>query len=167
MEKLLLLLMEKYPQNKRNLPKMNNSEDGFTLLESLFVLSVFLMIASISAILLKSQFLSLEKQQFISQLKADLLYGQQYAMSHQVLISVHILPEENYYYLREGYNKGFLIKRDIPEVITIKEGSMKLFFQFQPDGNINRFGSFLIKVDKEWYRMTFLIGKGRFYVAKE
>ncbi|WP_102274582.1 competence type IV pilus minor pilin ComGD [Cytobacillus massiliigabonensis] len=146
---------------------MINSEDGFTLLESLFVLSVFLIIASISAFVFKSQFVSLEKQQFISQLRADLLYGQQYAMSHQVLVTVNILPEENSYYLREGYNKGFLIKREIPEVVTIKEGSMKLFFQFKPDGNINRFGSFLIKVDKVWYRMTFLIGKGRFYVAKE
>lgn len=146
---------------------MINSEDGFTLLESLFVLSVFLIIASISAILFKSQFTSLEKQQFISQLKADLLYGQQYAMSHHALVIVHILPEESYYYIRESYNKDFLIKREIPEAITVKEGSMKLFFQFQPDGNINRFGSFLIKVDKVWYRMTFLIGKGRFYVAKE
>lgn len=146
---------------------MNNSEDGFTLLESLFVLSVFLIIASVSAILLKSQFLSLEKQQFISQLKADLLYGQQYALSHQVLITVHILPEENFYYLREGHNKGFLIEREIPDTITIMEGTMKLFFYFHPDGNINRFGSFIIMVDAVRYKMTFLIGKGRFYVAKE
>lgn len=146
---------------------MNNTEDGFTLLESLFVLSVFLIIASVSAILLKSQFLSLEKQQFISQLKADLLYGQQYALSHQVLITVHILPEENFYYLREGHNKGFLIEREIPDTITIMEGTMKLFFYFHPDGNINRFGSFIIMVDAVRYKMTFLIGKGRFYVAKE
>lgn len=146
---------------------MNNTEDGFTLLESLFVLSVFLIIASVSAILLKSQFLSLEKQQFISQLKADLLYGQQYALSHQVLITVHILPEENFYYLREGHNKGFLIEREIPDTVTIMEGTMKLFFYFHPDGNINRFGSFIIMVDAVRYKMTFLIGKGRFYVAKE
>ncbi|MED3571652.1 competence type IV pilus minor pilin ComGD [Cytobacillus praedii] len=146
---------------------MNNSESGFTLLESLFVLSVFLIIASASAILLKSQFLSLEKQQFISQLKSDLLYGQQYAMSNQILVTVHILPEENYYYLREGHNKGFLIERAIPEAITIREGTMKLFFQFHPDGNINRFGTFIIIVNKVRYKMTFLIGKGRFYVAKE
>ncbi|WP_313798295.1 competence type IV pilus minor pilin ComGD [Cytobacillus sp.] len=145
---------------------MISKEDGFTLLESLFVLSVFLIIASVSSILLKSQFLTLEKQQFISQLKADLLYGQQYALSHQVLITVHILPEENFYYLREGYNKGFLIERDIPDTITIMEGTMKLFFSFHPDGNINRFGSFIIMVDEVRYKMTFLIGKGRFYVAK-
>ena len=146
---------------------MNNSEGGFTLLESLFILSVFLVIASMSAILIRPQFASLEKLQFISQLKADLLYAQQYAISNQVTVNVHILPEENYYYIRENYHLSFLVEREIPEVITIKEGSMKLFFQFQLDGNINRFGSFYIIVDKEWYRMTFLIGKGRFYVAKE
>ncbi|MBP2240865.1 competence protein ComGD [Cytobacillus eiseniae] len=143
------------------------SKNGFTLLETLFVLTVFLVITSVSAILLKSPFSSLEKQQFVTQLKADLLFAQQHAMSQQATVSVHILPEENYYYLRGSYDSGYLLVREIPKTVTIKEGTMKLFFYFKPDGNINRFGTFNIVIDNQWYRMTFLLGKGRFYVSKE
>lgn len=146
---------------------MKSREGGFTLLESLFVLSVFLVIASITAFLLKPQFLFLEKQLFLTQLKSDLLYAQQYAISHQLEVNVHILPEENLYYIRTSFDEEFIISREIPEVITVVEGSLKLFFQFQPDGNINRFGSFYILAGKDRYRFTFLIGRGRFYVAKE
>lgn len=145
---------------------MKSREGGFTLLESLFVLSVFLVIASITAFLLKPQFLFLEKQLFLTQLKSDLLYAQQYAISHQLEVNVHILPEENLYYIRTSFDEEFIISREIPEVITVVEGSLKLFFQFQPDGNINRFGSFYILAGKDRYRFTFLIGRGRFYVAK-
>lgn len=147
---------------------MNSREGGFTLLESLFVLSIFLIIASITAFLLKPQSMFLDKQLFLTQLKSDLLYAQQYAISHQLTVNVHILPEENLYYLKAAkFDEEFLISREIPEWITVVEGSMKLYFHFQPDGNINRFGSFYIHAGKDRYRFTFLIGKGRFYVAKE
>lgn len=146
---------------------MKSKEGGFTLLETLFVLSIFLVIASITAFLLKPQFLFLEKQLFLTQLKSDLLYAQQYAISHQLDVNVHILPEENFYYIRTGFDGGTIISREIPEVISVVEGSLKLFFQFKPDGNINRFGSFYILAGKDRYRFTFLIGRGRFYVAKE
>lgn len=71
------------------------------------------------------------------------------------------------YYLRGKDSRVILIRREIPKEITIMEGSQQLFFQFQPDGNINKFGSINIFIGKEKYRLTFLIGKGRFYVAKE
>ncbi|MBS4191275.1 type II secretion system protein [Bacillus sp. FJAT-49705] len=147
---------------------MRSREAGFTLIESLFVLSVFLIIASISAFLIKPQFGSVEKQQFLTQLKSDLLYAQQYAISHHTEVIVHFPSGHAAYYIHEKVSSQYLIERKIPERIKIQPGSMKLFFQFQADGNINRFGSFWINFDdKESYKFTFLIGKGRFYVQKE
>ncbi|KAB2338502.1 type II secretion system protein [Cytobacillus depressus] len=146
---------------------MNFKQGGFTLIESLFVLSVFLIIASISAFLLKPQFHSLEKQQFISQLKADFLYAQQYALSHHVEVVVHILPGEKRYVIHEEQSENFFVERQIPDRITVRGETMTLFFLFKADGNISQFGSFAIYAGKERYRFTFLIGKGRFYVEKE
>jgi competence protein ComGD len=146
---------------------MKKSERGFTLLETIFVLSIFLTIASISTILLKPHFHFLEKQQFMTHFKADLLYGQQYAISRQVRVNVYIFPERNYYYLREANSGEQILGREIPERITLRKGTMPLNFQFLPDGNMDRFGSIYMINDKDWYRMTFLIGKGRFYVTKE
>ncbi len=123
--------------------------------------------SSILAFVLKPQFFFLEKQRFFNQLKADLYYGQQYAISHQHEVYVYFIPEQNMYYIKGRDTKDFLIRRDIPEGITVAIGSQQLFFQFQPDGNINKFGSINIFVGKDKYRLTFLIGKGRFYVEKE
>ena len=146
---------------------MVRNQTGFTLIESLFVLSVFLIIASVSAFLIKPQFTSLEKQQFISQLQADLLFAQAYALSHHMEINVLILPEEKRYLIYKRQNEMFLIEREIPEMIHIRAETMKLNFYYQADGNINRFGSFAILAGKDRYKFTFLIGKGRFYVEKE
>lgn len=142
-------------------------QEGFTLVESLFVLSVTLIIATASAFLLKPQLISIEREKFISQLKADLFFAQQYALSHHIDVYVHILPESKKYVIHEKLSANHLVEREIPEMITVREESMKLYFFFQSDGNISRFGSFSIYVEKERYRFTFLIGKGRFYVVKE
>ncbi|QED48617.1 competence type IV pilus minor pilin ComGD [Cytobacillus dafuensis] len=146
---------------------MRSREAGFTLIESLFVLSVFFVITSFSVFLLKPQFSSIEKQQFFSQLKSDFLFAQQYAISHQTEVIVYFPIEYDAYYIHEKLSSQYLIEREIPERIKIQPGSMKLFFQFQADGNISKFGSFWIFIDKERYKFTFLIGKGRFYVQKE
>ncbi|WP_066293547.1 competence type IV pilus minor pilin ComGD [Bacillus sp. FJAT-29937] len=146
---------------------MLRKQGGFTLIESLFVLSVFLIIASVPAFLLKPHFISFEKEKFISQLKADLYYAQQYALAHHIDVYVHVLPEAKRYVIHEKLSSNYLIEREIPESITVEEENMKLYFYFQSDGNINRFGSFNIYAGKEKYRFTFYIGKGRFYVAKE
>lgn len=59
------------------------NQSGFTLIEMLFVLSIILVMASVSVILIRPQYLFFEKERFYSQLKADLLYSQQYAISQQ------------------------------------------------------------------------------------
>ncbi|MEH7522488.1 competence type IV pilus minor pilin ComGD [Bacillus sp. JJ1503] len=100
-------------------------------------------------------------------MKADLYYAQQYALSHHIDVYVHILPEANRYVIHEKLSANYLIEREIPKAITVQEDTMKLYFYYQSDGNINRFGSFVIYAGKERYRFTFYIGKGRFYVAKE
>ena len=141
---------------------------GFTMVEMLIVLSAFLMLSLTSAFLFTPQKDMLEKELFFSQLKSDLLYGQQYAISHQETIIVHFMPENNYYYIRKmDYAAPYLAKRYYSPDIKIKQGSMNLLFHYQPDGNINSFGSIYIIAGSRKYKMMFQIGKGRFYVVEE
>jgi competence protein ComGD len=141
--------------------------NGFTLTETLVVLSVFLAMSSASLILVKPSFHMLEKNLFFSQLKSDLLLAQQYAISHQEEVTVHIMPELNYYYIRTRANGPFLVERHYSDGIRIMEGSIQLYFQYTASGNINKFGSFYVEINKQFYRFTILIGRGRFYVVKE
>ncbi|MFE8702491.1 competence type IV pilus minor pilin ComGD [Cytobacillus sp. FJAT-54145] len=144
---------------------MLQRENGFTLIESLFVLSIFLIITTVSLVYLTPQNNQVEKQLFFSRLKADLLYAQAYAMSSKESVSVNILPQKHQYYIRR-FNGELLVNRTYSKKIKIREGSISLYFKFNSDGNINSFGSFYIYFNEEQYRLTFLIGRGRFYVLK-
>lgn len=144
---------------------MRVNEKGFTLLESLFVLSIFLIISSFS-ILLKPHDLLLEKQLFFTQLKSDLLYAQQYAVTHQQSLFVFFGTPGHYYYIRKP-NGEVIVRREYSDKITVTEGSQKLQFFYNSRGNLTTFGSIYIYIEDELYRMTFLIGRGRFYVVKE
>jgi competence protein ComGD len=145
---------------------MRNS-NGFTLIEMLIVLSAFLMISFSTFILFTPQDELLEKNLFFSQLKSDLLFAQQYAISHQEKVTVHIMPENNHYYIRgTSYSDNYLIKRQYSSDIKVVKGSMNLFFQYMPDGNTDSFGSTYIVIGKRTYNLMILIGKGRFYVTE-
>jgi competence protein ComGD len=140
------------------------NEKGFTLLESLFVLSIFLLILSMSFLPLRPQQNQLEAKLFFSQLKSDLLYAQQYAVTNQCLVRVNFMSTENHYYIRKQSGE-VLIRRDYSNKIIIREGSQLLHFYYLYSGNINSFGSIYVYIDKKRYQMTFQLG-GRFYVKE-
>jgi competence protein ComGD len=146
---------------------MDAKSNGFTLIETLIVLSAFLIISFSSFLLLKPTDHYLQSQLFFSQLKSDLFLAQQYAIAHQEEVTVHIMPESNYYYIRTRFNGPMLVERTYSPEIKVREGSLKLYFQFLADGNTNKFGSFFIEVGNKRYRLTLLIGRGRFYVVEE
>ncbi len=142
------------------------NEKGFTLLETVFVLSIFLLIASFSLLLLRPQQSYLERELFFSHLKADIFYAQHCALTSQRPILFNFDPENNHYYIK-NHTGEILLERHYPEDIKIYEGSLKLYLQFNANGNISKFGSIYINIENVRYRLTFLIGRGRFYVVKD
>ncbi|MCQ6273716.1 type II secretion system protein [Bacillus sp. V3B] len=149
---------------------MMKNQSGFTLIEMLLVFSVFLVIVSVSAILLRPQYLLFEKERFYSQFKADLLYSQQYAISQQKSLVVYILPKENRYFVKEKLSSKYIVDRDISDMVTVENGTLgtsSINFDFTPSGGMNRFGTVYFIVGGQRYKITFQIGVGRFYVVKE
>jgi competence protein ComGD len=146
---------------------MGKAESGFTLVESLIVLTGFFILISISLLLLKPQYSSSESEAFLIRLQADLLYGQQYAISHQREVTVNFFPDKSYYYLHNRVEGKLVVERYYSENVKVSPGSLSYYFKFLPDGNVNKFGSLYIEVGKKRYRLTVLIGKGRFYVTEE
>lgn len=140
---------------------------GFTLIEMLFVLSVFLVMAATAAVLLRPQYVLLEKERFSAQLKADLLYAQQYAISLQQPVKVYIRPKENRYFIVQESNSRRIVERDIPQSIQIGQGTLKPIFEFGSDGRISQFGTIRFSAGKQNYCLYIQIGVGRIYVVKE
>ncbi|WP_174734143.1 competence type IV pilus minor pilin ComGD [Mesobacillus harenae] len=147
--------------------RFNSCEKGFTLTETLVVLSVFLVISSITLLLVKPQSNIIDKQSFFTQFKADLFLAQQYAISHQQNVYVNISPITHSYYIRSQSGGPIIVDRKYSRAITIEPRSLPLYFQFTPSGNITKFGSLYIAIGGDSYLMTFQIGKGRFYIVKE
>ncbi|MDQ6599636.1 prepilin-type N-terminal cleavage/methylation domain-containing protein [Bacillus salipaludis] len=146
---------------------MKNHQQGFTLIESLLVLAIFLILSSITVFSVKPQANRMEDETFISQLKADLFFAQQYAISHQHEVYVAFSENEYNYYIYERNDLPRLVERYYSNNIHVYPGTLSLYFRFLPDGNISKFGSFTIVTKDKQYRVTFLIGKGRFYVTEE
>lgn len=138
------------------------------MVEMLIVLSAFLMLSLTSAFLFSPQKDILEKDFFFTQLQTDLLYSQQYAISHQETITVHIMPEYNYYYIRgTDYAAPYLAKRYYSSKVKVEKGTLNLLFHYMPDGNIDSFGSIYVRTGSRRFKMMIQIGKGRFYVLEE
>lgn len=146
---------------------MKRSEKGFTLVEALLVLSVFMIISSITAFSLKPQYERAEIDAFLTQFEADLFYAQQYAISHQHEITINLQFSQHYYYVRDRYDQPQIIRRTYSEKINVIPLSQPFSFKFTGDGNINKFGVWDIQCGAKMYRMTFQIGKGRFYVVEK
>lgn len=146
-------------------PLLHNNEHGFTLLESLFVLSIFLLIMSLSVLLLRPHNQQLEEQLFFSQLKSDLLYAQQYVLTSQKYVNVNFISSDHYYYVSKQ-NGETLLRREYSNKITVSEGSQKLHFRFHSNGSISSIGSIFIYIGEEKFQMTFQLGRGRFYVKE-
>jgi competence protein ComGD len=140
---------------------------GFTLIEMLAVLSIFLVMAAVTAVFVRPQYLMFEKEQFYSQLKGDLLYAQQYAISRQQPVVVYLRPKENRYFIVQRSNNQRIVERDIPSTVKIGQGTLKNIFEFGHDGRIAQFGTIGFSVDGKNYEIHIQIGVGRIRIVKK
>lgn len=141
------------------------SEKGFTLAEALIVLAVVFLVISLSFILLKRHDQYVARHLFFSQLQADFIYAQHYALTNQTPVFVNLVGINHTYYFTKK-NGEHLIAREFDRNISLSEGTQKLYFYINSSGHLNSFGSIYISIGDERYRLTFLIGRGRFYVVK-
>lgn len=139
---------------------------GFTLVEILLVFSIFMVISSVTIIQLNPKRNMFENHLFLTQLQSDLYFAQQYAISHQQELTVVFDVQQNRYYFRTKFDGSAIIERKFPPKVSVNYGSLPLTFKILPDGNVNQFGTLNITIDRKEYRLTFLLGKGRFYIVE-
>ncbi|RHW41074.1 type II secretion system protein [Neobacillus notoginsengisoli] len=146
---------------------MMRSEKGFTMVEALIALAGFLVISTVCLSLARPVYQTAKREAFLNILKADFYYAQMYALSHQRESTIIFKETDNAYYAYDGFNGSTLIARNYPKEIKAVPGSMPLTVKFVANGNVNRFGSFFILTEGRRYRLTILIGRGKFYIAEE
>jgi competence protein ComGD len=152
-------------QPTRNVDYQNQ---GFTLIEILLVLAIFITILSVSVPLTLTVKESVEKKQFFSTLEEDVLYMQSLAITSSKKIYLYVYPYTDYYELRHAGLNNLFRRRVIPKHLTIRGGSFKNPFFFNSLGTPSKPGTFYVDTnDNQTYRVTFPFGRGRFYVTKQ
>ncbi|WP_411953438.1 competence type IV pilus minor pilin ComGD [Alkalibacillus sp. S2W] len=149
---------------------MNDSlliQKGFTLVETLIVLSIVLTVSLMSWTTIQSiQQKQLETHIFDT-FEQDIFYLQQYSTFHQKDLRLLFYPDEQRYII---YNNPFdppIISREFNKNISFRLSSIGSQIRFKPSGTIVNPGSLFVTIDSQEYRITFPFGKARYYVTKE
>lgn len=149
------------------MPLINfRSNSGFTLLESLIVMSVVAIVLLFGIFTLNPLMEWVQKRMFISQLQSDLYHAQSHAINRKERVSIIFSRNDNRY-SATGEASGILISRDLKHPVKITGGSLnQLRLHITPEGTINNFGSVNFDLNKQVIVLNFHIGRGRFVVKE-
>ncbi|MGN8841464.1 competence type IV pilus minor pilin ComGD [Niallia sp. HCP3S3_B10] len=144
---------------------MIENQRGFTLIEMVFAMSLLVILSSLSVFVVTSQQTTLNENQFITQLEADLYYAQAFAIANQSLLQVKIYPNLNRYSIRGDEYVGSIVDRYYNEdIVFVNENTIS--FTINTRGNVSKFGTYEFRIGEQPYKLTILIGKGRFYATE-
>jgi competence protein ComGD len=142
-----------------------NNERGFTMVEMLLVLCIVSVIGSLVFVNLSSAYESKKIDHFMEQLYIDLLYAQEYAMSHSFDMKVHF--REGHYEIRgSAYNDPTVLKRTYDDEIVVDVVTVSNPVVFKKSGNIEKPGAVFVGYKDKRFRLVFQLGRGRLYYEK-
>ncbi|WP_445490473.1 competence type IV pilus minor pilin ComGD [Niallia sp. 03133] len=145
---------------------MIHNQRGFTLIEMFVSLSVFMILVSISFLLFNPQHVIVKEKNFFTTLQSDLFYAQSYALSHQMKLSVYFYPKEKHYSIRGDMETGLIVDRYYDKNVIINDDLKPISFFIVANGNVTKFATYYISIEKKKYTFTVQIGEGRFYVTE-
>ncbi len=148
------------------MPHQAKDEHGFTLIELLIVMSILLILLSIPIIKFSSYHQTKLIDQFFIELENDVLFAQQYAISHSDTVKVYFYNSTSSYKIFSGNNNMTLLTRNYDSAITIEPLTLGTNVTFRSNGNVSKSGTMRVLFKKDKYNVVFQLGKGRFYVSK-
>jgi competence protein ComGD len=151
---------------KLHLKRHPRKSQGYTLLEILVVLSIVLMLSSYSTFHFKTLYEQQIISDFLTQLQQDIWLAQEYAMSHSHYVEITFSNTHSFYELHEKGYRNLIIKRPYSSRLKVIPLTITTPIVFRSNGNINRPGSMYVTYMNETYKVTFQLGKGRFYIEK-
>lgn len=143
-------------------------ESGFTLLEMMVVLCVFMVCLAAALIPLRTTVSALNDRQFFQQVERDLFAAQAYAIAKNKNIAVDFFENGTNYYHIYTYDSArkTIEKREIPSRFKLDARTAGTIV-FLRKGTVSRTGSIFFATQEKTIRLVFLIGRGRFYFSSE
>ncbi|RCW65382.1 competence type IV pilus minor pilin ComGD [Saliterribacillus persicus] len=154
-----------------NSPRIKLHEDikeqkGFTLIETLLVLSVLIIFLSIGGAFHYKTFDSYQYQTFYQLFEKDIIYLQQLSVTSNDSYALYFDLSNNSYQIKKSGIGTILLSREFPKAWTIRQNTLKLPLSFSKDGTIKNPGAIKVETTHNDYFITFPFGKGRCYSEK-
>ncbi|WP_185806914.1 competence type IV pilus minor pilin ComGD [Bacillus sp. HMF5848] len=147
--------------------KLLTNEDAYTLIEMLIVLSIISVLLTVSFFHITPVVSTRTINNMIEVLKSDILFSEQYAISHNEYVTLTINDPKKLYMIQTGgLFSGKSTIRRYDSNITIQTLNYGNTIRINGNGNIVKSGSIKIMSKNNIYRFVFLMGRGRFYVEK-
>lgn len=141
------------------------NENGFTLIEMSFVLSVAFILTTIIMSVGFKWAQGESERDAIDLLIADIYSLQSYAMAHSqhTKLSFQTIDGETYY-ISAAPQKEELAKRALPKGMRLSGTSSLKVVEFNPNGNITHSGVLTIVSETKRFALTFQFQRGRLIV---
>ncbi|WP_306974453.1 competence type IV pilus minor pilin ComGD [Alkalibacillus salilacus] len=149
---------------------MNNpllTQKGFTLVETLIVLSIVLTVTFMSWTTIQYIQQKQLETHFFDTFEQDIFFLQQYSSIYQNDPKLLFYPEEHRYIIYYNPFDPPVISREFNDNISFRLSSIGSQIRFKPSGTIVNPGSLFVTIDSQEYPITFPFGKARYYVIKE
>ncbi|WP_371018264.1 competence type IV pilus minor pilin ComGD [Pseudalkalibacillus sp. JSM 102089] len=138
---------------------------GYTMLEMMIVLSVLSILLCLIFLHISPTQNASSTRHFLGDIQSDLRYTQELAYVNKSSYRFSISPSKGSYSI-QGTASTVVKSNEIPEHITIDEGTMGYQIVFGGNGNVQKAGTLYIKAGKEEYKLVVQVGAGRFYIKK-
>ena len=138
---------------------------GYTMLEMMIVLSVLSILLCLIFLHISPTQNASSTRHFLDDIQSDLRYTQELAYVNKSSYRFSISPSKGSYNI-QGTASTVVKSNEIPEHITIDEGTMGYQIVFGGTGNVQKAGTLYIKAGKEEYKLVVQVGAGRFYIKK-
>ena len=140
-------------------------EGGFTLMETLVVLSVTITLMTIGATVQVHVMDEYRTEQFFKQFQMDVLYMQQHTTTTSELLYLNFNPTLRYYEVKTAGIGKSILKRPLPKNWIVDMQTMKAI-TFSANGTIKNPGVFRIHSQTSTFLINFPFGKGRCYIVE-
>ncbi|MDL4841557.1 competence type IV pilus minor pilin ComGD [Aquibacillus rhizosphaerae] len=141
-------------------------EQGFTLIETLIVLSIVSLFLVIGLSFQSHSLYQNQANQFFRLFQSDVLYLQQISMVSRDNAYLTILPNEHSYEIKTGGLGEVLVKREYPKNWLVDLNTLSAPISFTINGTIKKPGMFYVKTPTRKYSIYFPFGKGRSYIIE-
>lgn len=139
----------------------SRSEDGFTLMEMLFVLFIMALILMVAIPVVHHTIVEHKTKQFFTILDSDILRMQNQAIANNEKMNIYF--DKDHYVVMRG--RKLIYTRDYPDHIEFAKPDIITYTAL---GTVSNPRTLIFYSQENFmYRMVFPLGKGRHYVEKD